>query len=151
MPILIVVLAFLRAVSLQAQGPETSVLSSIQPSWIAPHIRFLASDLLEGRETTKRGVKLAADYVAAQFETLGLEPASSEGFVLRMPMRHSTVSGTPTLVLEANGARRELVYGSDFLVQPDLNRESVTLNAPLVFVGFGLSLPALGYDDYAGI
>ena len=151
MPIIILVAVLLSAGSVRAQDPATSVVSFIQPNWIAPHIRFLASDLLEGRETTKRGVKLAAEYVAAQFETLGLEPASTEGFVLRMPMRHSTVAGTPTLVLEANGVRRELVYGSDFLVQPDLVRESVTLSAPLVFVGYGLSQPAHGFDEYAGI
>lgn len=134
-----------------AQATPPSAVNAIQPSWIAPHIRFLASDLLEGRETTKRGLRLAADYVAAQFETLGLEPASGEGFVLRMPMRHSTVAGTPTLVLEINGVRRELTYGTDFLVQPDLNRTIVAFEAPLVFVGYGLSQPAHGYDDYAGI
>ena len=138
------------ASSLNAQAP-TEVVNAIQPSWIAPHIRFLASDLLEGRETTKRGVKLAADYVAAQFETLGLEPASSEGFVLRMPMRYSTVRGTPTLVLEKSGSRRELTYDADFLVQPDLSRDSVAWSGSLVFAGYGLSLPAHGYDDYAGI
>ena len=137
--------------TLQAQDSPTSVVSSIQPNWIAPHIRFLASDLLEGRETTKRGVKLAADYVASQFETLGLEPASSEGFVLRMPMRHSTVDGTPALALEGKSGRRDLVYGTDFLVQPDLVRDQVILDAPLVFVGYGLSLPAFGYDEYAGV
>ncbi|HKP28573.1 MAG TPA: hypothetical protein VJU15_04195, partial [Gemmatimonadales bacterium] len=138
------------ASGLKAQSP-TDVVNAIQPSWIAPHIRFLASDLLEGRETTRRGVKLAADYVAAQFETLGLEPASAEGFVLRMPMRHSTVDGTPTLVLEGRSGRRELVYGTDFLVQPDLVRDQASLDAALVFVGYGLSLPAFGYDEYAGI
>ena len=151
MPTKIVALACLCAPLLAAQEAPSSVLSAIQPSWIAPHIRFLASDLLEGRETTKRGVKLAADYVASQFETLGLEPASSEGFVLRMPMRHSTVDDTPTLALEGKSGRRELVYGTDFLVQPDLVRDQVILDAPLVFVGYGLSLPAFGYDEYAGI
>ena len=134
-----------------AQATPAEVLNAIQPSWIAPHIRFLASDQLEGRETTKRGLKVAADYVAAQFESLGLEPASHEGFVLRMPMRYSTVDGTPTLVLEGKSGRRDLVYGTDFLVQPDLVREEVSLNAPLVFVGYGLSLPAHGFDEYAGV
>lgn len=148
---LLVVFCVFGAARLAAQAAPASVLNAIQPDWIAPHIRFLAGNLLEGRETATRGLRLAADYVAAQFETLGLEPAGPEGFVLRMPMRHSVVDGTPTLVLEANGVRRELAYGTDFLVQPDLTRETVTFEGGLVFVGFGLSLPAHGYDDYAGI
>lgn len=147
----IVVIALLSTGVLRAQDVPSSVLSAIQPEWIAPHIRFLASDRLEGRETTKRGLRIAADYVAAQFATVGLEPASAEGFVLRMPMRHSTVAGSPTLVLEKAGARRELAYDADFLVQPDINRDSVAFAGPLVFVGYGLSLPTHGYDDYAGI
>ncbi len=151
MPLLILVLATLATGRLSAQAAPASVLNAIQPDWIAPHIRFLAGKLLEGRETAARGLRLAADYGAAQFETLGLEPAGPEGFVLRMPMRHSVVDGTPTLVLEGAGARRELAYGTDFLVQPDVNRESVTVSAPLVFAGFGLSVPAHDYDDYAGV
>lgn len=148
---LLVVCWVFGAARLAAQVAPVSVLNAIQPDWIAPHIRFLAGNLLEGRETATRGLRLAADYVAAQFETLGLDPASPEGFVLRMPMRHSSVEGTPTLALEAKGAWRELVYGTDFLVQPDLTRETVTFEGGLVFVGFGLTLPAHGYDDYAGI
>ena len=50
----------------QSQGPTQDALRRIEPDWIAPHVRFLASDLLEGRETSTRGARLAAEYVAAQ-------------------------------------------------------------------------------------
>ena len=122
MPILILVFCLSGRSRLQAPGSRRPLSSPpSKPDWIAPHIRFLASDLLEGRETTKRGLQHRGRLCRRRSSRPSASSRRSpEGFVLRMPMRHSTVDGTPTLMLEANGARRELVYGTDFLVQPDL-------------------------------
>src|SRR3954452_22059198 len=54
-------------------------LPDIKPAALASHIRFLADDLLEGRETGTRGFELAARYVAAQFASFGLQPAGDDG------------------------------------------------------------------------
>src|SRR3954447_9903431 len=54
-------------------------LPDIKPAALASHIRFLADDLLEGRETGSRGFELAARYVAAQFATFDLQPAGDDG------------------------------------------------------------------------
>ncbi|HEX9893736.1 MAG TPA: M28 family peptidase, partial [Gemmatimonadales bacterium] len=136
----------------QAARPAESVLRRIDPDWITPHVRFLASDLLEGRETATRGARLAAEYVAAELESLGLEPLGTQGtFLQRIPLRHSLVDGVPSLRVVGGAEPRELVYGTDFLLQPDIRQAEVTIQAPLVFVGFGLTLPAHGHDDYAGV
>ena len=62
------------ALSAQAQARPASTPIRIQAPWISSHIRFLADRYLEGRETGQRGAEIAARYVAAEFESLGLAP-----------------------------------------------------------------------------
>lgn len=150
MQVLILAVASLTLAG-QSQGPVQDALGRIEPAWIAPHVRFLASDLLEGRETATRGARLAAEYVAAQMESMGLEPGAGESFLQRVPLRHSVVDGTPEVELVQGGQSLRLEYGTDFLLQPDITRTEVQLRAPLVFVGFGLTLPEHHHDDYEAI
>ena len=58
-------------------GDEQSSPIAVRPSAIEAHIRYLADDLMEGREAGTRGYDLAAAYVASQFRLLGLEPAGA--------------------------------------------------------------------------
>lgn len=114
---------------------------------IASHIRFLASDVLEGRETGTRGYDVAAEYVRAQFEEIGLQPLRDDWFqrfALRAAMLDEskssfTIDDTP------------LVIRKDFLLRPDLSRDDVSIRAPLALAGFGVTAPELHHDDYAGI
>lgn len=133
--------------------PAIAAAGRIRPSWISAHVRFLAGDLLQGRETATRGAQLAATYVAAQFESYGLQAAGTGGsFLQRMPLRRSeVVEGASSVVLIAGDQRQELVFGKDFLLHPAMSRDRVDVTAPVVFVGFGVTVPEQGYDDYAGI
>jgi len=81
----------------QADDDAGRAAAAIRPNWISAHVRALADDLMEGRETATRGGLLAARYVAAQFESVGLEPApGAASFIQRMPLRHArVVEGTP--------------------------------------------------------
>jgi hypothetical protein len=120
---------------------------SVPPAAIASHIHFLASDALEGRETGMRGFDVAAEYVRAQFEAIGLQPMHGDWFqhfALRaaaLDEEHSSfaLDGKP------------LVIRKDFLLRPDFARDSVAVDAPLVMAGFGVTAPELHHDDYAGI
>ncbi|MFP5288339.1 MAG: M28 family peptidase [Thermoanaerobaculia bacterium] len=117
-------------------------------------MRFLADDLLEGRGTATRGYDIAARYVAARFEELGLEPAGTAGSYFQpVPLLQvTTVGEESSLVLHRdgrNGREIELEHGPDFLARAATEEASVT--APVVFAGFGVSAPELGYDDYAGL
>jgi Zn-dependent M28 family amino/carboxypeptidase len=127
-----------------------AVLESMSPEAIERHVRVLAHDSLTGRAPGTSGYAGAAAYVEASLSALGLEPAGVDG-TFRQP-----VSLRESLVVEAASGMsidgRELVYDLDFYLSPDPLREAVSIvDAPVAFVGYGVSAPALGYDDYAEI
>src|SRR5437660_6442526 len=115
----------------------------IDPRAIAAHIRFLASDTLEGRETGTRGYEVAAQYVRAQFAAAGLDvteqPVSLRGARVDESASSLAIDGKP------------LVNRKDCLIGPDFGRATVDVSAPVVLAGFGVSAPELNYDDYRGV
>lgn len=140
-----------------ADPPDAEVdraMSRIRPEAIRAHMRFLADDLLEGRGTGSRGYELAAKYVAARFEALGLAPAGTGGGYFQ-PVRlrkATTVPSKSSFTLIRDEKRTELENGEDFLLSGAiLAAEDSQVTAPLVFAGFGVRAPELGYDDYAGL
>jgi hypothetical protein len=141
----------------QPSGPPAEVeraLADLRPEAIRAHMRFLADDLLEGRATASRGHELAARYVAAAFEGVGLEPAGAGGgFLQPVPLvRTTTAEPESSLAFIRDGRRTELKYGENyFCVADGLAAIESSVTAPVVFVGFGVTAPELGYDDYAGV
>jgi hypothetical protein len=125
--------------------------AAIRPQALRAHMSFLADDLLEGRRTGTRGYELAAKYVAAQFQTLGLEPAGADGSYFQpVPLARMTTAETEcSLAFLRDGRKTALQYGVDYFTGSIAQDSNVT--APVVFVGFGITAPELGYDDYAGI
>ena len=115
------------------------------------YIEYLASDQLEGRQTLTPGYQKAADYVAARFKEWGLKPSGDGGtsYFQKVPIsRPVTVNaGTPTLAVDG-----KLFYfdDSDFTVS-SLATAKTAVKADVVFVGYGLSLPGKGLDEYAGL
>jgi hypothetical protein len=137
-----------------ADANVDAALAHIRPEAIRAHMRFLADDLLEGRGTGTRGYELAAKYVAARFEALGLAPGGTgDSYFQTVPMRRATtIASQSSLVLIRDGKRTEMKQGEDFLLSGStLPLEDSQVTAPLVFAGFGLRAPELGYDDYAGL
>jgi hypothetical protein len=115
----------------------------IPESAIAAHMRFLASDLLEGRETGSRGYDVAAEYVAAQFESLGLrtslQPIVFRSTKLIEEQSSFAVDGQPMTIRK------------DVLLRPNFLAARSEVSAPVVFAGFGITAPGLHHDDYSGI
>jgi Zn-dependent M28 family amino/carboxypeptidase len=119
------------------------------------HDRFLASDLLEGRGPGTRGDELARQYIAAQFESYGLEPAGDNGtFFQRVPLlgiRMDAASTSLSLVKEGAPTIGPLKHLDEF-VGTDLSQNPTsTLNSELVFVGHGVVAPEYRWDDYKGL
>ncbi|MBA3510640.1 M20/M25/M40 family metallo-hydrolase [Sphingomonas sp.] len=116
------------------------------------HVQFLASDELEGRATGSRGYAVAAQYVAAQFASLGLRPGGTGGgWYLQVPFRRATHVSPPQVRLRVRGRTTALAHGIDVSLQPSLLEKNRSIDAALVFVGHGLNEQALGLDDYAGL
>lgn len=127
--------------------PPTSDSRVIDSRAIAAHVRFLASDALEGRETGMRGFEVAAEYVRAQFEAIGLQPVHDDWFQ-RFALRAAALDEKASS-LSINGT--PLTIRKDFLLRPDFARTEVNVDASLVLAGFGVTAPELHHDDYAGI
>jgi hypothetical protein len=117
------------------------------------HVRFLASDLLEGRMTGERGYDLAALYAESRFRALGLEPAGEEGtYRQTVPFRrYQIVRETVEASVEHDGERVPLAWKDDFVTGGSAVSEEVAVAAPLVVAGYGMVAPELGIDDYAGV
>ncbi|OLC06386.1 MAG: hypothetical protein AUH41_12895 [Gemmatimonadetes bacterium 13_1_40CM_66_11] len=114
------------------------------------HLRFLASDLLEGRAPATRGGRLAAEYIAAQFQALGLEPAGANGSYFQ-PV--ALVGMTPQPMLswgKAGGATDTLVYRDAFVAWAERPEADIAASGEVVFVGYGIRAPEWQWDDYKG-
>jgi hypothetical protein len=141
------VLSLLRA----EEPPSDLVLQEITSREIMVHVRYLSSDELEGRMPGEKGSLEAGRYIARGFEESGLEPLGDGGtYFQNFPLPERVVPGKRnSLVVTINGFEKKLEFGSDFL--PVAVSASGSASGELVFAGYGISAPELGYDDYKGI
>jgi hypothetical protein len=148
----LVVLTLLPVHAAYGQSPEEVAMQQIRPEAIRAHMRFLADDMLEGRGTGTRGYELAAKYVATQFEALGLEPAGIEHtYYQPVPLRKVELAPEhSSIALVRNSGEDQLTYEKDFAMPGSPMYPDITVRASVVFVGFGVNAPDLGYNDYAG-
>ncbi len=127
---------------------------AIQAPALRAHTRFLASDLLEGRLPGSRGDRLAQAYVAARLEALGLEPgAPGGGWLQEVPLVGVTtgVKG-PMRFAGAGGKTLELAFGEEMMAAAGVQRERAAWrDAEVVFVGYGITAPEFGWDDFKGV
>ena len=146
-------LTLAACVSSTAAPNATETAGSISPAAIEAHMRFLASDLLEGREAGTRGYDLAAAYVASQFRQIGLEPAGNKRTYLQeVPLQaHWLVKDGARMVLRAGTRTTRLNLGQQFVVAPSPLHTSSMASAPAVFAGYGIDAPAFKINDYEGL
>jgi hypothetical protein len=115
------------------------------------HVAVLADDRLEGRNTGSAGHRKAAEYVAAEFARAGLKPAGTDGYLqpVRLVSREIDEDHS-SLTLLKNTGPEPLVLGRDAIISLRIDPEA-TVEAELVFVGHGLSIPEVNHDDFAGL
>ena len=130
-----------------------AAMNTIRPEAIRAGMRFLADDALEGRGTGTRGYEIAAKYMASQFEAIGLQPAGEKGsYFQNVPFRQGYVDEAKTsLTLTRNGKEERLKFRENYLAGFDPGRAVTEVEAPVVFVGAGVTAGESGYDDYKGI
>lgn len=147
------VLLLVAAAPKPAIPPDAkAAMDGLTVAKVKAHLTFLGDDLLEGRGTGTRGHELAAKYVASQLEAAGLEPAGTEGWFQPVKLRETVADPKACAVtLVKDGKRTPQVWGDDFIVRGRPAIEAAEVEAPVVFVGFGLTAPDRGWDDYAGV
>jgi Zn-dependent M28 family amino/carboxypeptidase len=115
------------------------------------YVKVLADDNMEGRETGSAGLRRAEAYIVDQLKQAGLQPAGSGGYYQTVKFQSRQLIETDSsLALVRGGKVEPLIVGEDalFNTRVDLAPE---LQAPLVFVGYGLSIPEKNYDDLSGL
>jgi len=151
----LIVIASLRGMPTVRAGNDAADEASmtIRPEAIRADMRFLADDLLEGRGTGTRGHEIAAKFMASEFEAMGLEPAGENGTYLQnVPLRSMQPDeARTTLSILQDGKEHALVFRRDFIAEADPGRPETSVEAPLIYVGFGVTAPEQSYDDYAGV
>ncbi|HEX8655681.1 MAG TPA: M28 family metallopeptidase [Allosphingosinicella sp.] len=111
----------------------------------------LSSDAMEGRQAGTPGYDRAAAFVVERLRSLGLEPAGSEGFYQRVELEEQFLDpATAHVALVSNGAETMLRVPEDMVVSRRAPLPQ-RIDAPLVFVGYGLHMPEAGHDDFAGV
>jgi peptidase M28-like protein len=120
------------------------------PGKIRAHVKLLASDLLQGRGTGQHGGDMAAEYIATQFASYGLKPAGENGtYFQAVPMVGvKTLSETSFNLVTTNLAAMTLKNLDDFVTNNESQTETAYIDAPIVFVGYGIKAPEYDLDDY---
>jgi Zn-dependent M28 family amino/carboxypeptidase len=137
-------------------GLADDVMASMQgidPRRIGEHVRFLANDLLEGRGPGTRGGDIAANYIAAQFALYGLKPAGDNGSYLQKVefVGVQTLPGSTAALLPAHGAAMDLKLAQDYVAGNQTQTDSSDIDAPIVFVGYGIEAPEYQWNDFKGV
>lgn len=127
-------------------------LHNVEAERIRADVKYLASDALEGRGTGTKGGDLAADYIAKQFKDAGVEAAGDSGsYFQKVPMVGVTTLPGTTLEVKTPKQTMSLKLLEDAVVFNAKQHEISDVNADMVFVGYGITAPEFGWDDYAGI
>ena len=143
----------------QAQNPVISdpikrALDGVKPDQIKADITYLANDKLKGRLPGSEGYKMAMDYVIKRMEAMGVKPAGEHGtWVQTVRLKRSFILNPKITFQSFSG---EMIQPStkpnDFIIYPNpMESHSVLPLSDLVFAGFGISEPELGFDDYSGL
>ena len=125
---------------------------------LATHIQTLSSDAFEGRGPATAGEDKTVSYVSGQMAAAGLEPAGDlKGgkrlWTQAVPLLRAEIAGTPSLSITQRGTTTVLTQGDQIAVRAALNgaKSVAVTNAPLVFIGYGVSAPERKWDDFKGL
>ena len=115
------------------------------------YVETLAHDRMEGRGTGQPGYKRAAEFVAAELRRLGIQPAGEDGYFQKVRFLTRELDWErSSLVLVRDGKSEPLRLGPDAMISARVD-PAAELEAPLVFVGYGLKMPEVGYNDFEGV
>jgi len=136
-----------------ALGAFAQEKPKVEAAKIREYVKKLAGDEFEGRGTGQKGGDAAAEWIAKQFESFGLKPAGDKGtFFQEVPMVGVKTRSESTFALApANGAEIPLKYADEIVTNNEAQEEKAEIDAPIVFVGFGIMAPEYQWDDYKGV
>src|SRR5579864_5638308 len=137
---------------LLAAAATFAQISDLSGERVRAHVKFLASDLLEGRGVGTRGEKLATEYIATQFALIGAKPAGDQGtYFQRVPMVGATTDAGATLAAVGSNKTVSFRWLDDFVGVSELQQPNDQFEAEAIFVGHGIVAPEFQWDDFKGV
>ena len=132
--------------------------SVVDPARLSAHVKTLAADAFEGRAPATPGEQKTVAYLVEQMQAAGLQPGGdlkngTRGWTQDVPLARFSFDGAIELEVTAGGQRQPLSQGKDIALRATAtNVERVQVkDAPLVFLGYGVTAPERQWDDYQGI
>ena len=132
------------AVGAQSRTPITT-------AEIDGHLRFLSSDLLEGRAPGTRGGKLTAEYLAAQLRAFGVEPGVNGSYFQTVPIDVMTTQAASVRAAASGKATATLRQPEDVVIWGGSATPQATARGELVFVGYGATAPEHRWNDFKDV
>jgi hypothetical protein len=141
---------FLGALTAAAQPSARTQTGydAIQAARLKADLTFLSSDPLDGRRSLDRGSEIAIQWIASEFAKAGLKPANGDSFLQPVPLFEYAMDRKLTTLTLHRGSATETFHMPDAVANTPLDGK---MAGNVVFAGFGITAPELGYDDYAGI
>jgi Zn-dependent M28 family amino/carboxypeptidase len=142
----------LLALALLSTAAVARPADAVDPARLSEHIRVLASDAFAGRGPATPGEDQTLAYIEGAFAAAGLQPAGDDGgWTQTVPLRRFETPGPIRVGFTIGGQPRPLNELDDIVVHTLLPVDHVAVkDAPLVFVGYGVSAPERGWDDFKG-
>jgi peptidase M28-like protein/PDZ domain-containing protein/PA domain-containing protein len=143
-------LSYLWCITLAAAPLGATGTGGIDPQRYLNHIKYLASPEMRGRASGSPELEKAANYIAAQFRSIGLKPVEGTSYRQAFSVTTNAKLGQANrFEVTDNGKTTELKTGEDFLPFNFSSRGRIA--GPVVFAGYGITAPEYNYDDYAGL
>jgi len=142
---------FILAFALVLAGAVAAAAQRITPNEIDGDLRFLASDLLEGRAPATRGGELATAYIAAQLRSAGIQPGVNGSYFQRVPIDVVTVDSASMRVHASGKAAAPLRFPDDVVIWAGSAVPSSVAHAEIVCAGYGVTAPEYKWDDFKGV
>jgi Zn-dependent M28 family amino/carboxypeptidase len=151
-PTVLLSVALLSIIAASTADAQTEgAPSRITPQEIDAHLRFLSSDLLEGRAPATRGGRIAEEYIATQLQAFGVKPGVGDSsYFQRVPIDVVKADPATIRVVASGKAGANLRFTDDVVVWPGSATDASTAHGELVFIGYGAAAPEYRWDDFKG-
>ena len=135
-------------------APAQKDMNAIDAEKIRATVKYLSADALQGRGTGQKGGDMAAGWIAAQFKNYGLAPAGDHGTYFQQVNFYGVTTDpkqTQFAFVPKQGPDMQLKFADDYVANDQTHSEKSEIDAPLVWVGYGINAPEYNWDDYKGV
>ena len=146
------------SIALALQPAAAADAPTFDPQRLSEVVQTLSSDEFEGRGPATAGEIKTIDYVVAQMQAAGLQPGGDlkdgrRGWTQAVPLLRAEITGAPRLSIKGKGTPRLLTQGTEVAIRAAMDGSKAVsiVDAPLVFVGYGVKAPERNWDDFKGV